>query len=77
MPKNATVLICYGCYGLVQLKVKILCLDPWISCYDSGWFSALRFVWPALEVLAEIKTTIFDTAFSPLIYQQELSHNAI
>ena len=29
------------------------------------------------KCLAEIKTTIFYIAFSPLIYQQKLSHNAI
>ena len=35
---------------------------PRILCYGSGWLysSALRFVPPALEVLAEIKTTIFS-----------------
>ena len=40
-----------------------LWLDQRIPCYDPGWFSALQFVPPAPEVLAEIKAAIFYNAF--------------
>ena len=39
--------------------------------------SALQFVPPAPEVLAEIETTIFDSAFCLHILRLEFSHNAI
>ena len=51
-------------FGTTQ---NCLCLEPRISSYDSGWFSALQFVLPAPEVLADIKATIFSNAFCPLI----------
>ena len=52
---------------------------PRILCYGSGrlYSSALRFVLPAPEVLAEIKTTISYNAFCLFILRLELSHNAI
>ena len=53
---------------------------PRIPCYGFEWLyccSALQFVPPAPEVLAEIKTTIFDNPVYPFILQLELSHNAI
>ena len=52
---------------------------PRIHCYGSEWLycSALRFVPPAPEVFAEIKTTIFYNAFCLLILRLELSPNAI
>ena len=43
----------------------------------NGFSSALQLVPPAPEILAEIKTTIFDNAFCLLILRLELSHNVI
>ena len=53
--------------------------DSLIHWNGSGWLygSALQFLPPAPEVLAEIKTTIFCNAFCFLILRLELSHNAI
>ena len=39
--------------------------------------SALQFVPPVPEVLAEIKATIFYKAFCALILRSELSHNPV
>ena len=52
--------------------------DPRIPCYSSGWLycSALQFLPPALEVLAEIKTTTFYNEFCLRIFRLELLHNA-
>ena len=58
-----------------QLKIGCV-LDPRIACNDSGWFSTLKFLLLAPELLAKIKTTIFFSAFCPLILRLELSHNA-
>ena len=61
----------------------MVCPDPWISYYGSGWLyrSALQFIArtgsTVPEVLAEIKTALFDNAFCLLFLQLELSLNAI
>ena len=55
------------------------CPGSRIPCYDSEWLyaGALHFAPPALEVLAEMKSTIFYNAFCLLILRLELSLNAI
>ena len=52
---------------------------PRITFYGYEWHycSTLQLLSPTPEVLAEIKTTIFNNAFCPLILRLELSHNAI
>ena len=62
----------------VWYNSKLFVFRPQIPCYDSGRFSALQFVTLAPEVLADIKTAIFDNdCCYSLILQLELSHNAI
>ena len=50
---------------IITHTVKMVCPDPRIPCYGSVWLycSALQFLRPAPEALADIKTTIFYNAF--------------